>query len=155
MGDRAGSGKPCTPNSFKPSSRNSPSDRLCVALPSHLILFSLHSLAFSPGVPRPPLNPGLLQTLGTAAWQMKCVTSPSEALVAVTVITSKVGVPGGLTKDRFSCSPSRSNTLRFGMGARGGREKQLTVWTNDEFIHSPIQKNLSELPLGAGHCFKC
>lgn len=101
------------------------------------------------------MNPGLLQTLGTAAWQMKWVTSPSEVLVAVAVIRSKVGVPGGLTKDRFSCSPSRSNTLRFGMGAREGREKQLTVWTKDEDVHPFIQQNLTEHPLDAGHCLGC
>lgn len=106
------------------------------------VLFSAnHSSSHSPThflyleVPRRLLNPGLPQTLGTAAWQMKWVTSPFEALVAVTVMKSKAGVPGGRTKDRISCSPSRSNTLRFGMGARGGREKQLTVWAEDnEFI---------------------
>lgn len=68
---------------------------------------------------------------------MKWVTSPLEVLVAVTVIKSTAGVSGGRTKDRFSWSPSRSNTLRFGMGARVGREKQLSVQAEDnEFMYS-------------------
>lgn len=133
-GSWLGSGNPSTPKSFKPSSHNSPSACLCKSLPSHLILSPTHLLylvAFSPRLPRPPLNPSLLQTLGTAAWQMKWVTSPPEVLVAVTVINSKVGVPGGRTKERSSCSPSRSNTLRFGMGATAGRKKWLSVWAED------------------------